>query len=858
MFRRISSFLWAFVLSTVSLWQFAPPAMAQADLTLQSNIPTQTYQISTPEGPMNVPVFNFLDMSFKQFPGITIDQNFLGQLEQFNPGVNYSHLLPGTVADPTQYLSIGSIAGGEAFGVGQMSLQQIANTAGVNLPDVKLGALGDIARLQTPEVLLQDLPQLANLPLSEVKPIQDLATLYFDAKKLGVNPGDTLDGILGGTGRPDGGILPIAPNLSDLPGNLGQLVQLPPELANIRSVGELVKDFPEIGKLKLGVLSDNKLMKYDLKDIPGLSQAPLDQLTAVDGALLKDLGAVGFGDIPLSQMPVPPQLAQGTRFALVDVPLGDMEQQRLRSIAGTIPKKDLFSEVDCPGKACPHLEVRELSTPQYSGHAWLDGRMKAKDGYGPLCLPFGCKGPVGNHPFGKAFRVILTKPNEAKGEITIGLKFRVCKRIAFIGKTCTPYFFPPNDQGMVIGNLKEKQIIPFLPPEKEVSGGDYTPKELEYLTQEEGSEDTCGGTGGNVPVDLKDLQGVADALIDISRQAGGEAEARRAAQYIPHILKECTAVGLTNTQELAYAIASARHETDYFRTMEEYDKRPYDACGVGEGMIQVTWCDSKQKVFRKLGLPAYGGSMADRRLQNFDIAAKALCRGLKEGWYGQGRPIAECFRNGANYTCARQQVNDHDRIQGVAAHAQKYERVLAQARSKQAAATPTTTASPSPSPSPEAATNTCGGGAPPSGSANERIMKAARALEGRMHQGNMPSTDYGKNGCMYAVDKVLQQAGLPMFGGGSPALNIVSAIDQCKNGSKGTLVSASQAQAGDILIMDDGVARGHIGICTSAGCNTSLSNSSSRANFVWNSDGCFTGGYGCDGGFTRYICRVKG
>jgi hypothetical protein len=866
MFRRISSFLWAFVLGTVSLCQFSPPAMAQADPTLQSNIPTQNYQIQTTEGPMNVPVFNFLDMSFKQFPGTTIDQNFLGQLEQLNPGANLSHLLPGTIADATQYLQIGSIAGGEAFGVGQMSIAQIANTAGVNLSNVKLGALGDVVRLQTPEILLQDLPQLANLDLEQVKPIRDLAIEFFNAKAAGSKLGDGLGNIIGGTGRPEGntqielpgGIQVGIPQVPGLP-NLNEVVQLSPELQNIQTVGQLVKEFPDIAKTKLGALGDNQLLKYDVKDIPGLPQAPLDQLTAADGAFLKDLNAVGFGDIPLAKMPVPPQLAQGIRFAVVDVPLGDMEQQRLRSIAGTIPKKDVFSEVECPNKACPHLEVRELNTPQHSGFAWLDGRMKGKDGYGPLCLPFGCKGPVGNHPFGKAFRVVLTKPDEAKGEITIGLKFRACKRIAFIGKTCTPYFFPPNEQGMVIGQLKEKQIIPFLPPGKEVSGEDYTPKELEYLTQE-GSEDPCGGGAGGagVPIDLKDMQSVADAVINVSRTYGVDGqEVRRAQQYVPHIIKECVAAGITNSDQLAYAIATARHETDYFRTMEEYDKSPYDACGVGEGMIQVTWCGNKRKVFQKLGLSPYGGT-GDKRLQNFDIAAKALCRGLKEGWYGQGRPIADCFKNGANYTCARQQVNDHDKISQIAGHSQKYQQAIEQARSQQKTQAPTNP-TPSPSPSPDAAANTCGGaGAPPSGSVNERIMKAARALEGRLNQSGMASTDYGKNGCMYAVDTVLKNAGLPMFGGGSPALNIVSAIDQCKNGRKGTLVSPSQAQAGDILIMDDGVARGHIGVCTSAGCNTALSNSSSRANFVWNSDGCFTGGYGCGGGFTRYICRIKG
>jgi hypothetical protein len=845
MFNRITAVLWAIVLSLVYLWSGTLPALAQAIPTLQSNIPTQTYQIQTDVGPQNVDVLNFSDLSFNQFPPTPIDQAFLGQLEQINPGANLSHLLPGTDANPTQYLSVGSIAGGEAFGVGQMSLEQIANTSGVNIANTKLGELGDIVRQQTPAILLQDLPQLANLDLDQVKPIRDLAIQFFNA---GGKLGNGLEGIIGGTGRPDGNI-----PLPEIAG-IGEIVKLPPELQDIRNVGDLVNKFPDLAKSPLKLLGDNQLMKYDLKEIPGLAQAPLDQLTAADGAFLKDLKAVGFGDIPIGKLPVPPKLADGIRFAIVDVPLGDMEQQRLRSIAGTIPKKDVFSEVECPNKSCPHLEVRELSSPQHSGFAWLDGRMKGKDGYGPLCLPFGCKGPVGNHPFGKAFRVILTKPNEAQGEITMGLKFRACKRIPFIGKTCTPYFFPPNDQGLVIATLKEKQIIPFVPPGKEVSGEDYTPKELEYLAQDEGSSDDMCGGGAGVPVDLKDLQGVADAVINVSREQGVDGnEVRRAQQYVPHIVKECVAAGITNSDQLAYAIATARHETDYFRTMREYDQTPYDACGAGEGMVQVTWCDNKDKVFRKLGLSAYGGT-GDKRLQNFDTAAKALCRGLKEGWYGQGRPIADCFRNGPNYTCARQQVNDHDAIDRVGGHAQKYQRAIEQARKAQPVAT--TKPGDKVEPTPQAA-NPCGGGAPATGSANERIAKKAQELKGRIPQCDRAETDYGRNGCAVAVDTVLQAAGVPMFGGSRPALSITSAIDECQSGRKGTLISPSQAQAGDILIMDDGVAKGHIGICTSAGCNTTLSNSSSRCNFVWESDGCFTGGYGCTAQFKRYICRVK-
>jgi hypothetical protein len=868
MCRRITSLLWAVALSLIFLWQTSLPAWAQTTATEPAVIPTQTYQIATEAGPQQVEVFNFMDMSLRQFPPVPIDQTFLEQLQQFSPDSNFSHLLPGTVADPTQYLQLGSIAGGEAFGVGQLSIEQIAATAGVDLNNLKLGALGDVVRLQTPEILLNDLPELGNLDLAQVKPIRDLAIQFFEAKANGSKLGDGLGNIIGGNSNPGQIEIPgniHIPTIPGLPGNidpnLSEIIQLPPELQNIRTVSDLVRQVPEIGQFKLGVLGDGQLMKYDLKDIPGITQAPLDQLSAADGAFLKDLNPAGLGDIPLAKLPVPPKLAEGIRFAVVDVPLGDMEQQRLRSIAGTIPKKDVFSEVECLNKACPHLEIRELTTSQHSGFAWLDGRMKAKDGYGPLCLPFGCKGPVGNHPFGKAFRVILTKPNEAKGEITVGLKFRACKRIMFIGKTCTPYFFPPNDQGLVIGQFKEKQIVPFVPPGKEVSGLDYTPQQLEYLAQEEGSEDICGG-GAGVPIDLKDLQGVADATINVSRDHAVDAgELQRAQKYIPHIMKECAAVGLTNSDQLAYAIATARHETDYFRTMEEYDKRPYDACGVGEGMIQVTHCDTKELVFRKLGLPAYGG-IGDKRLQNFDIAAKALCRGLKEGWYGQGRPIADCFRNGANYTCARQQVNDHDDITQIADHAKLYQRAIEQARTKSQAKQPPTETTNNPAPT-QNSSNPCGASVT-AGSVNDRIFQSAKANKNKIPQCNNASTLYGKEGCAYAVDEVLRRAGLPMFGGSEHALNIVTAIDTCSNGSRGTLISQQDAKPGDILIMDDGVSAGHIGICMSDQCRTSLSNSSSSCvnnngavNFGWMSDDCFSESYGCTPRFKRYFCRVK-
>jgi hypothetical protein len=663
---RLGRSLIAFALSFLL---FMSPAVAQES----SSIGLKSVQIQTASGPQTAEVFDFGRSSLKQFPPLTMDTDFIQTLNQMSPDINFDHLVPGTLADPTEYLTIGSLAGGEAFGVGQMTIDQISNLSGVSLDSLNLAHFGSLIKNLTPETLLQAIPEMGSFSVQEVKPILSLVN-------------------------------------QQLTGNVGSILG-GGEFGNLQTVSQLVKGYPELAKLPLGNLGDFQLSQFKLTDLPGLSKTPLDQIPGADKALMKDLNAVGLGDIPLSKFPVPPQLANGIQFAELDVVFSDAEQQRLRSISGTIPSNDNFKEVKCPTTRCPHIEIHDVMTSQYSGFAWMTGNQEAQDGYGPLCLPFGCKGSVGNHPFGKAFRVVLSQPNEAKGEIQVGLKFRACQNILFVGKTCTPYFFPPTPGGLRIGVLKEKQIIPFLPPGSAVSGQDYTPPELAYLNDSgSSSEDSCG----SVPIDLKNLDSVSKAVI----AATPSEERARAAQYVPYIINACTKAGMTDSAQVAYALATAEHETDHFRTMEEYDKRPYDSCGVGEGMIQVTWCGAKEKVFRKLGISAYGGR-SDKRLQNFDVASQTLCRGLKEGWFGQQRPLAECFQGGhANYTCAREQVNDHDVVENVADYARNFQKVLESARQTSPTDTPTN-ASATPTAS------SCGSDVPASGSANERIAQKA-------------------------------------------------------------------------------------------------------------------------------------
>ena len=68
---------------------------------------------------------------------------------------------------------------------------------------------------------------------------------------------------------------------------------------------------------------------------------------------------------------------------------------------------------------------------------------KVKVGFGPQVIVFNGKEPTGRHPFGKAFKQVVWNIDEAEGSVETTMFFRICKRIAFIGKTCTPYGIGP-------------------------------------------------------------------------------------------------------------------------------------------------------------------------------------------------------------------------------------------------------------------------------------------------------------------------------------------------------------------------------------------------------------------------------
>ena len=98
------------------------------------------------------------------------------------------------------------------------------------------------------------------------------------------------------------------------------------------------------------------------------------------------------------------------------------------------------------------------------------------------------------------------------------------------------------------------------------------------------SNSSGGGSGQTCKVDLSKLDGATKSVIAALDPASQEG----APNMVPYILQECGKAGITDSDQLAYILATGEHETDHFRTMAEYDQTPYDACGAGGGMIQVT------------------------------------------------------------------------------------------------------------------------------------------------------------------------------------------------------------------------------------------------------------------------------
>ena len=115
---------------------------------------------------------DFTRISLENLPQIQVTPQLRQQLSQLLSPSALNNLTVGSQVSPDRYLTVGSF---QSMGLEQMSLQAIADKSGVAIGNVSLGQLGDLASQLTISSLLRSLPELSNQPLSQVKPILDLA-----------------------------------------------------------------------------------------------------------------------------------------------------------------------------------------------------------------------------------------------------------------------------------------------------------------------------------------------------------------------------------------------------------------------------------------------------------------------------------------------------------------------------------------------------------------------------------------------------------------------------------------------------------------------------------------------------------
>jgi hypothetical protein len=118
---------------------------------------------------------------------------------------------------------------------------------------------------------------------------------------------------------------------------------------------------------------------------------------------------------------------------------------------------------------------------------------------------------------------------------------------------------------------------------------------------------------------------------------------------------------------------------------------------------------------------------------------------------------------------------------------------------------------------------------------NQALLSAALNLRG---MSTAEGPDGGNNACAWSINRVFQKAGIPALGENP---NYVPSLVDALQGGRGQEVSRTEAMPGDLVVA---YGEAHIGVGLDEGCQTVLSNSSSRARFSWESSTDFDDYYG--------------
>jgi hypothetical protein len=263
-------------------------------------------------------------------------------------------------------------------------------------------------------------------------------------------------------------LIKAIPNLLSLPANSSPPIADLLTSAGIYNLDAPLEEILSTNNLDPSAINLNSLdlSKYKVSDIPGLSSVSLGSLKDWETSTISSIP--GLADLPFTQFPQPLALT-GAGIGQVDIAFSYKESRRVRTISGS--DRAGFN-VPC-GSNCAGFEVS--GNPPINGSFWISGKKPApwvRGGNGILGSVGGGEEPHGRHPFGKAFKVVITDTNEKKGTVDFSAYMRFCKR-GWIDLGCTPYIIGPIP---LFPGIKEKTWIP-------LGASNPTPNEysLEYV-----------------------------------------------------------------------------------------------------------------------------------------------------------------------------------------------------------------------------------------------------------------------------------------------------------------------------------------------------------------------------------------
>ena len=331
-------------------------------------------------------------ITFSTLPPVTEGGTIYGT--QYAGGLGYDPSRSWEAGTPiAEIVKLGDLSD---TAIPSFKLGEILSVAGYDPSSVTLSALPLLENLNVRQ-LVRAVPGLSHTPLQEVPVLHDLAQLAV--------------------GR-----------------NIRSLAR--------KTVGELLNE-PKFANLSLANVD---LSGYSLADIPGLVRTPLKNLPHWANLFVWQI--LGLADLPLNQIFA---LDSTVPMAMVDVVFGEKEARRLNTITGGY--EEGFN-VSCDQSSCAYLELVDvpgLPPTGMHGKQWVSGySQEVKGGSGCLAWVNGGKEPTGRHPFGSAFKLVLTDTDEPTATAEFSLYFRFS---TWCGKS--PYFIGP----VPLFSIREKDLI---------------------------------------------------------------------------------------------------------------------------------------------------------------------------------------------------------------------------------------------------------------------------------------------------------------------------------------------------------------------------------------------------------------